>query len=134
MNEIAAILVPALGTTLLHFLWQGALLGLLAALGLTLLRNARPQARYAVACAALSASLLLPALTLALLLATPTGAPVESLPVVVGANTGTANANGLQDVLAIENDRVSSVPGTAMSTYCPGKNLISRGSTSSSTR
>lgn len=101
MTEIAAILVPALGTALLHFLWQGALLGLLAALGLTLLRNARPQARYAVACAALSASLLLPALTLASLLATPTGAPVESLPVVIGANAGTANANGLQDVLAM---------------------------------
>ena len=102
MNEIAAILVPALGTALLHFLWQGALLGLLAALGLTLLRNARPQARYAVACAALSASLLLPALTLAWLLSAPTGASVESLPVVVGANAGTANANGLQDVLAMQ--------------------------------
>ena len=102
MNEIAAILVPAFGAALLHFLWQGTLLGLLAALGLTLLRNARPQARYAVACAALFASLLLPALTLAWLLSAPTGASVESLPVVVGANTGTANANGLQDVLAMQ--------------------------------
>ena len=64
MNEIAAILVPALGTALLHFLWQGTLLGVLAATALALLRNARPQARYAVACAVLSASLLLPALTL----------------------------------------------------------------------
>ena len=27
------------------------------------------------------------------------------------------------DVLAMENDRVSPLPGTAMSTYCPGKNL-----------
>ena len=61
MNEFAAIVIPALGTALLHFLWQGALLGLLTALAFGLLRNARPQARYAVACAALAMSLLLPA-------------------------------------------------------------------------
>ena len=102
MNEIAAILVPALGTALLHFLWQGTLLGVLAATALALLRNARPQARYAAACAALSASLLLPALTLAWLLATPTGAPADSLPVVVGANAGFASANGMQDMLAMQ--------------------------------
>lgn len=102
MNEIAAILVPALGTALLHFLWQGALLGLIATLGLTLLRNARPQARYAVACTAMSASLLLPVITLAWLLAAPTGTPADSLPVVIGANAGAANANGLQDVLALQ--------------------------------
>ena len=40
----------------------------------------------------------------------------------------------LADVLAIENDRVSFVPGTAISTYCPGKNLKSSVSTSLSTR
>ena len=102
MNEIAAILVPALGTALLHFLWQGTLLGVLAATALALLRNARPQARYAVACAVLSASLLLPALTLAWLLAAPTGAPADSLPVVVGANAGFASANGMQDMLAMQ--------------------------------
>ncbi len=38
------------------------------------------------------------------------------------------------DVFAIENDRVASVPGIAMSTYWPGKNVISVGSTSRSTR
>ena len=102
MNEIAAILVPALGTALLHFLWQGTLLGVLAATALALLRNARPQARYAVACAVLSASLLLPALTLAWLLAAPTGAPADSLPVLVGANAGFASANGMQDMLAMQ--------------------------------
>ena len=37
-------------------------------------------------------------------------------------------------VFAIENDRVSSVPGTSKSMYCPGKNLISSGSTSLTTR
>ena len=38
------------------------------------------------------------------------------------------------EVFAIENDRVASVPGTAMSMYCPGKNLTSAGSISRSTR
>ena len=60
MNEMAAVLVPALGTALLHFLWQGALIGLVAWLLLLLLRNARPQARYAVACIALLACVAAP--------------------------------------------------------------------------
>ena len=34
------------------------------------------------------------------------------------------------EVFAIEKDRISSVPGTAMSMYWPGKNLISSGSSS----
>jgi len=41
----------ALGWTLLHFLWQGALLGLLAWLALALLRGASSKARYGMACA-----------------------------------------------------------------------------------
>jgi beta-lactamase regulating signal transducer with metallopeptidase domain len=43
----------ALAWALLDFVWQGALVGLAAALLLGLLRSARPQTRYAVACAAL---------------------------------------------------------------------------------
>ena len=61
MTESLALLVPALASALLHFLWQGALVGLLAWLALALLRDARPQARHAVACLALLACLLLPA-------------------------------------------------------------------------
>ena len=64
MNEVLALLVPALGLALLHFLWQGAVVGLLAWLALSLLRNGPPQARYTVACMALLASVLLPAWTL----------------------------------------------------------------------
>lgn len=60
MNDLP-LLVPALATVLVDFLWQGALIGLLAWLALALLRNARPQARYAVACLALLACALLPA-------------------------------------------------------------------------
>jgi beta-lactamase regulating signal transducer with metallopeptidase domain/prefoldin subunit 5 len=56
----AMMLVSTLGWALIHFLWQGLLVGLAAALALMLLRNARPQARYAVSCAALALCLALP--------------------------------------------------------------------------
>ena len=61
MTETVALLVPALASALLHFLWQGALLGLVAWLALAALRDARPQARYAVAGLALLACAVLPA-------------------------------------------------------------------------
>lgn len=51
----------ALGWALLHFVWQGTLIGAIAATWLAALRGARPQARYAVACAALAACVLWPA-------------------------------------------------------------------------
>ncbi|MEZ0471651.1 hypothetical protein [Luteimonas salinilitoris] len=65
MTEALAMLMPALALALLHFLWQGALVGLLAWLALVLLSNARPQARYVVACLALLACVLLPVWSLA---------------------------------------------------------------------
>ncbi len=69
MAELIASLVPLLGLVLLHFLWQGALVGLLAFAVLDLLRNARPQARYAVAGLALRACELAPVATVLYLLA-----------------------------------------------------------------
>jgi len=60
MAELPVTFMTALGHALLHFLWQGALIGLLAALALQALREARPQARYAVACLALLACVLAP--------------------------------------------------------------------------
>lgn len=76
MSEFLAILVPALGHALLDFLWQGAIIGLLAALALHSLRHARPQARYAVACFALLACVLVPLVSLIAQLATTTSAPL----------------------------------------------------------
>ena len=61
--------VPALGWTLLHFLWQGLLIGCATALAWAALRNARPEARYAVGCGALLACLAWPAAGLYLRLA-----------------------------------------------------------------
>ena len=75
MDLSAATVMTALGHALVHFLWQGALIGALAALALQALRDARPQARYAVACLALLACVLAPLATLLAQLAAATPAP-----------------------------------------------------------
>lgn len=66
MNEdtLATVLAPALADALVRFVWQGAAIGVLAWSALALLRYARPQARYAVACLALLACALAPAIDL----------------------------------------------------------------------
>ncbi len=66
MSEPA--LVAAMGWTLVHFVWQGALVGCAVAVLLIALRNARPETRYALACLGLLLCLAWPALDLALLL------------------------------------------------------------------
>jgi len=53
-------LVPALGWALLHFVWQGVVVGALAWLALAVLRNASPHWRYAVCAVSLLACLGLP--------------------------------------------------------------------------
>jgi beta-lactamase regulating signal transducer with metallopeptidase domain len=53
-------LIAPLGRVLLEFVWQGTAIGLSAWLLLAALRDARPQARYAVACFALLACLFAP--------------------------------------------------------------------------
>jgi D-alanyl-D-alanine endopeptidase (penicillin-binding protein 7) len=52
-STLSNALVPSLGWALLHFVWQGALIGCATAVLLVALRNARPERRYAVACVAL---------------------------------------------------------------------------------
>lgn len=61
-----SILIDNIGWTLLHFVWQGALLGGATWLALALLHRARPEHRYNVACAALLACVLWPAAELCL--------------------------------------------------------------------
>lgn len=61
-----ATLVGQLGLSLLNFIWQGALIAAVAGVGMVALRNSRPQARYALGCAALFACLLWPALSLSM--------------------------------------------------------------------
>jgi D-alanyl-D-alanine endopeptidase (penicillin-binding protein 7) len=89
-------LIAALGWTLVHFVWQGALLGCIVAVLLTLLRNARPETRYALACAGLLLCLAWPAVDLVLLLQTGTGAGGNSmLPGGAGAAMAGPGADGL---------------------------------------
>jgi len=54
----------ALGLTLMHFLWQGLLLGCATAVALTVLRNSRAEYRYLIACSALLACQCWPAFDL----------------------------------------------------------------------
>jgi D-alanyl-D-alanine endopeptidase (penicillin-binding protein 7) len=68
-------LVEALGWVLLHFVWQGVLVGLLAALALALLRRAEPRRRHAVCALALAGCLAIPLAHLAWLLFSPDPAP-----------------------------------------------------------
>ncbi|WP_229257079.1 M56 family metallopeptidase, partial [Duganella lactea] len=50
LPSLLQALVPATGWALLHFVWQGLLIGWTVMLAMHLLRNARPQTRYTVAC------------------------------------------------------------------------------------
>ncbi|WP_206860682.1 M56 family metallopeptidase [Lysobacter changpingensis] len=83
MNDLLVEAVPVLGRALLHFLWQGALIGLLAAFALHLLRDARPQARYAVACFALLLCALVPAISVAVALVQASGAADVAIPTAI---------------------------------------------------
>jgi D-alanyl-D-alanine endopeptidase (penicillin-binding protein 7) len=92
----AQALVAAVGWTLVHFVWQGALLGCAVAVLLTLLRNARPETRYAVACLGLLLCLAWPAFDLALLLHAGAGAEGgRLLPGAAAAQGPVAAAGGL---------------------------------------
>ena len=94
MNEFLSLLMPALATALLQFLWQGALIGLLAALALALLRNAQAQTRYAIACLALLACVLWPAFTLLQALMQTEDAASAATLTYIGADAArTANAS-----------------------------------------
>ncbi len=75
----AADLIASLGWTLLHFLWQGALIGCATALAMTVLRNARPQYRYVAACTGLFLCLAWPATELALRLLDDSGARGDAM-------------------------------------------------------
>ncbi len=68
-------LLLRLGLTVGHALWEGAVLGLLAWLGLALLRRSTPQARYACACMGLLAMVAAPVVTFLLLSPEPGVAP-----------------------------------------------------------
>ncbi len=101
MTDALSAWVPALATALLHFLWQGAVLGLLAWLALGLLRNARAQARYAVACLALALCAALPACNLAQALSAD-DAGWQAIPLMAASGAPGTLASPLQAAVAFD--------------------------------
>lgn len=61
MSTWIVTFIGHVGWTLLHFIWQGAVIACVAGLGMAALRNSRPQTRYALTCAALLACIVWPA-------------------------------------------------------------------------
>ncbi len=53
-------LVQSIGWALIHFVWQGTVIGIASALALRALAGARPTVRYAVACFSLALMLIVP--------------------------------------------------------------------------
>ncbi|MEQ1512505.1 MAG: M56 family metallopeptidase [Lysobacteraceae bacterium] len=99
--------VQALGLTLLHSLWQCAAIGLIAWLALHALRNATPQARYAVACAALAACVLWPATQLAHAVSAPhTTLAAATLPPFGGDVARSTTTNELLSIDMMSIDRI----------------------------
>lgn len=89
---MAFALTSSLAWALLDFVWQGALVGCAAAAVLGLMRRARPQWRYGVACAALLLCAALPvAGTVARMTAHAGGTGVDAV-VPAGPELGTAPA------------------------------------------
>jgi soluble lytic murein transglycosylase-like protein len=85
-------LVYALGWSLLHFLWQGALIAGALELALAALPRANSSARYAACCAALTSLLVAPLLTLSLTLA---AGPTQSRPIGLTGSGTTPTGNYL---------------------------------------
>ncbi|MQA41040.1 M56 family metallopeptidase [Rugamonas aquatica] len=96
MSSVLAALVPAIGWALLHFIWQGLLIGWAVALAMYALRGARPQTRYAVACAGmlLCAALPLAGILVQLADAEQSAGAATLLRALAGQGAGLADAAG----------------------------------------
>jgi TonB family protein len=90
-------ITQALSAALLHFVWQGFLVGLLLWIALFLMRKGPANARYAASCAALVILVLLPVVTACILYAPITAAG----PVITASVTS----------LAVRAERAESSPG-----------------------
>lgn len=93
MSWMNHVLVEQIGLTLMHFLWQGAIIGLLYAATLPLTRNASARTRYALAVSTLLLLATAPALTLAVLAGFgthtgPAASALEPAALVLGVGAG----------------------------------------------
>lgn len=87
-----AAIVPGLGWALFDFLWQGLLIGWATALALGLMRGARPEARYALACAALLLCAALPLAGIAQRVLEPDAGASALPPILAKAGTPAGSA------------------------------------------
>ena len=93
MDEWFGTAASSLAWALIDFLWQGLLVGWVAALLLALMRKARPQARYLVACGALLLCAALPLAGMVARMAEADAGPASSaLPVVASSTVASAVA------------------------------------------
>jgi beta-lactamase regulating signal transducer with metallopeptidase domain len=105
MSAIEEILrepaAQAIGWSLVHFIWQGALIGILAAVALRLLRTSASDVRYVVAAIALSLMATLPAVTaVQAYRASVRSAPASSAPLVVDQPRDSSTALKVADPAA----------------------------------
>lgn len=108
MGSMLPALVSAIGWALLHFIWQGLLIGWGVTLAMYLLRGARPQTRYAVACGGM---LLCAALPLTSILMHLAGADAgAALAASVPAAGQGAAAAGLSAAGAVQGAAVMTIP------------------------
>ncbi len=131
MNHFTAIgdeaAIETLGWTLLHFVWQGALIGLVCALVLGVLRRRAPASRYAMGCGGLLVMAFAPVVTLGVLSAnrsTMESTPVALTPVpnAIDADAGDAN-RGADD----ENDAASTAVSRPLARRPAGEPLTGDG-------
>ncbi len=93
MTSMLSSFVYVLGWSLIHFLWQGLLIGAATAIALVLLRDSRPQIRYAIGCIALALCLVVPAIGTARGLLSPAFAVSSAGSESIRAMTFTADAS-----------------------------------------
>src|SRR5262245_55771739 len=95
LDLIAPEVIQRFAGSLLHFVWQGAVIALIAAAGLRLLRHRSAEARYAFAIGSLVAMLAAPLITLSFY--SQTGAVAQRLIFALGlASTSGQSAPALE--------------------------------------
>src|SRR4051812_26149311 len=87
------VLAQALSRSLIHFVWQGSLIGVLLSLALSALRNRSANVRYAVSCAALAMLAIVPLMTVVLLSQPVSQHAASTDPVSVAVATGRSSAS-----------------------------------------
>ena len=97
---MSRVTIVALAWTLVHFIWQGAAIALLAGFATAAFRRARPTTRYAVWCGALAAMLLVPLTTFLVLRLPPATTPSPASAVVAAFTPVTAAAAGSSAALS----------------------------------